>query len=661
MKLKYFLLLTIFFILTGFNVFSQDKKTRRADETFEKGEYYQAIKEYSEILKKTRNKKQKNEIYYKRGEAYYMLFEYKKARSDYKRTIKDKEFEYFAKVRLAEIEIQEGNYEEAVSYYQDILRQYPEDSIGKKGLESVNMAIQWEKEPTRFKVELAKHLNSKENDFTPTVDEKDGYDHIYFSSTRAEAKGKKKSKITGGKLADIFVTKYDRKGVWSKPEPLDSINTIYDEGAPCIFDKGRKFYYTSCQSEKGKNIGCQIYEAQKIDGIWMKPVRLEIVGDSVSIGHPAVSPDGDILYFSGNLEGGHGGTDIWYSEKSSGGWSKPKNMGPDINSPGDEMFPFVRSDGTFYYSSSKPPTMGGLDIFYAVQDENGKWISDNMKPPFNSNGNDFGIYYYANEDRGYFTSDRKGSKSEDIYYFEKPPLEFVLTGIVKDKDNMYIIDSAVITLYGSDGSMFIDTVYVKETKGLFNFKLKSNTDYVFVVTKDSYFNGKSRLSTDSLDFSKTFQYEILLESFNKTFEIPNIEFEFGRWDLSESSKVTLDSLIRIMNDNPYIVIELSAHTDMVGTDESNMQLSQRRANSVVEYFKQKGIPQGRLIAVGYGKRHPKKIIQTDNRYPFLPVGTVLEEDFIMSLSPEQQVVANQQNRRIEMKVISNDYMPDLDW
>lgn len=658
----YIFLLVLFSVCASLsNAQEKDKRLRKADESFEKEEFYKSIQEYTAVLKKTKNKKQKNEIYFKIAEAYFQIFDYKKARSNFKRTLKDVEFEYFSKIRLAEIEIQEGNFDEAVSIYKDILEKYPNDSTAMKGIESSNLAIEWIKEPTRFNIELAKHLNTKDNDFSPSVDEKDGYDHIYFTSNRKEAKGKKNSQITGAKHSDLFLTKFDKKRAWSKPESLDSLNTNYDDGTPCVFDNGRKFYYTTCLIERGKNMGCQIYEAQKVDGIWMNPVKLEIVADSTSIGHPAVSPDGNILYFSARIEGGYGGADIWYSEKTSKGWGKPKNLGPEINSSGDEMFPFMRADGTLYYSSTKHPTMGGLDIFYAYQDDKGKWHSGNMKPPFNSNGNDFGIYYYAKEDKGYFTSDRKGTKGEDIYYFEKQPLNFELTGIVKDKDNLNIIDSCIITLFGSDGSMFKDSVLIKDKKEKFNFKLKPKTDYVFVVTKNNYFNGKSRLTTDSLEFSKTFNYEILLESFDKTFEIPNIEFEFGRWELSESSKHNLDSLVLIMNDNPYIIIELSAHTDMIGSEEANMVLSQKRANSVMEYFRQKGVPQGRLIAVGYGKSKPKVITQVDFRYPFLPKGTILSEEFILELSPEQQVVANQQNRRIEMKVVANDYMPDLDW
>ena len=235
-----------------------------------------------------------------------------------------------------------------------------------------------------------------------------------------------------------------------------------------------------------------------------------------------------------------------------------------------------------------------------------------------------------------------------------------MSGIVKDKDKLTQIDSCLVTIYGSDGSTFKDTTSNLNLEGKFNFKLKPKTDYVFVVTKDGYFNGKSRFTTDSLEFDKSFEYEIFLESLNKTFEIPNIEFEFGKYELTNSSKHTLDSIIKIMVDNPYLVIELSAHTDMIGSEEANMELSQKRANAVSQYFELKGIPDGRLVAKGYGKSKPKVITTPDLRYSFLPKGTILSEDFVKSLSPEQQVVANQQNRRIEMKILSNDYIPSLD-
>lgn len=657
------ILLFILGLLCVSIIFAQDKRLKRADEIYEAGEYFRAITEYTKILRKEKNKSAKNELYFKIGDCYFSLGDYKKARSNYRRTVKVRELEIDSKIRLAEIQIQEGTYDEAIAIYQDVLEMDPNDTVAQKGIESANLAKMWSEQPTRFKVEKMKEFNSKRNDFSPTVDEKGGYDHVYFSSNRDEAKGKKTSFITGEKFSDLFVSKFDRKQKWSDPVPLDSLNTPFDEGTPTLAEGGRKFYYTVCKAEKGKKVGCQIYEAQKVDGEWMNPTNLGLVADSLSIGHPTVSPDGNTIYFSGRLQGGFGGADIWYCENEGGTWSQPKNMGPAINSSGDELFPFMRDDSTFYYSSTKHPTMGGLDIFVSKKNERGRWMpSENMKPPFNSNGNDFGIYYYSNEDKGFFTSDRKGSKQEDIYWFEKPPLVFSLSGITKDKDTEQILDSCVITLFGSDGSIFRDTTSLadKERKGKFSFRLKQKTDYAFMVQKDGYFNGKARFTTDSLMFDKVFEYEILLESLNKTFEIPNIEFEFGRWDLTESSKHTLDSIARILVDNPYLVIELSAHTDMIGSDASNMELSQKRANSVVEYFTNKGIPKGRLVAKGYGESRPKVIEKPDIKYPFLPKGAVLNEDYILSLSPEQQVVANQQNRRIEMRVISNDYIPSLD-
>ena len=686
MKFKHYILFTLILSIFVGTVQAQDKKLKKADAIYEAGEYYRAIQEYTVILRKLTNRNKKNDIYFRIGECYFMIGNYKKARSNYRRSAKSNEHKLNSNHRLAEVYIQLGDYEKALEHYNIVLELSQNDTVAQKGIESINLTINWVDAPTRYKIQKAKHLNSRKNDFCPSVDEKNGYDHVYFSSTREYSKKDKKDKkdrkknkkkkkkpekkkkedtkglsgITGEKFSDLYITKFDRKQEWTDPIPLDSINTKFDEGTPCVFNGGKNFYYTSCIAEKGRKVGCQIYEAQKIDGEWMNGTILALVADSVSIGHPAVSQDGNTIYFSARMQGSFGGADIWYVENDDQGWSKPKNMGQSINSPGDELFPFMRADETFFYSSTKHPTMGGLDIFIATKNEKGRWQSQNLKPPFNSNGNDFGIYYYANDEKGYFTSDRKGSKGEDIYSFVKPPLKFKLNGIVKDLDTEAVIDSCSVLLFGSDGSIFRDTTSISDAEGQFNFKLKAKTDYVFVVTKDGYFNGKSRFTTDSLEFDKTFEFEIKLESLNKTFEIPNIEFEFGKWQLTESSKHVLDSIFGIMMDNPHLIIELSAHTDMIGTEFDNNELSQKRAISVTEYFASKGIQTGRLVAKGYGESKPKIILSENLRYPFLPKGSVLDEAFVESLSPEQQQAANQQNRRIEMKVISNDYEPSLD-
>jgi peptidoglycan-associated lipoprotein len=654
-----FLIVPLLMLIGLSDGFTQEKRLKRADELYAGEEYYLAMKSYQSLIRKIKEKNLKAELYYKIGECYFNINDYKKAKTNYRRARRNADYEYLSYYKLGLCQKLSGSYEEAITHFESCLALIPDDSMALQGVESCQLALQWIEERSRFHADKVKEFNSRENDFSPTVAEKDGFDHVYFSSTRKEAEGKKTSGITGEKFADLFVCKLDRKGDWSEPEPLDSLNTIYDEGTPFISSDGRDLYYTSCEKEKGKKRGCQIMKAARVDGIWMNPERIDIVGDSISIGHPSVSDDGNTIYFSSRKTGGFGGADLWYVEKTDDGWGRPRNMGPAINTKGDELFPFMRADGVLYFSSDRHPNMGGLDIYKAYKNEFKKWVVVNLKPPFNSEANDFGIYYYADQDKGYFTSDRRGSKKEDIYYFEKPVLNFSLTGTVRDIDTKRFIDSAVIVLYGSDGSMFTDTSFI-EDDGFFSFKLKPNTDYVFSVTCKNYFNGKGRITTDTLDFDYTFEKEIFLETTNKTFEIPNIEFEFGQWDLTENSKQNLNQLIQLLRDNPYIVIELSAHTDMIGTEEANNELSEKRIKSVVNYLDENGIQKGRLIGRGFGETRPKIIVNYNEEYPWLKVGTELNEEFIFELDKEKQTIANQMNRRIEFKVLSNDYTPSLD-
>lgn len=656
--------------LQTFSVFSQERQLRRADSYYDTGEYYRAAVAYEAILRDIEDRNQRADIQFRIGECYLKIGDYRSARTAFRRTSRERKYEVRSKLMLAEVEKILGNYEGAFEIYEDILESHPRDSMAIKGMEACSLAIAWLEEPTRYEVELVRDFNSRFNDFSPYVDERPGgYDHVYFSSnredpnmTRRERRRMERSGITGEAFSNLYVTRLNRRGEWSDPEPLDSLNNRYDQGTPVIVDNGRRILFTSCIKDDDQNLGCQIYEANRVDGIFMNPQRLNIVPDSVSVGHPAISSDGNLIVFSGRLTGGFGGADLWYVERTDEGWSQPTNLGPQVNSAEDELFPFLRGDSLLYYSSTKLPSMGGLDIFVAKRDQRGRWIDKgNLKPPFNSHANDFGIYFYENQEKGYFTSDRRRSRSEDIYFFEMPPLQFTLKGIVKDKDEGFLLDSCVVMLFGSDGSVFRDTTSFEVNNGEFSFNLRKNTEYVFVVTKDSYFNGRARFSTEDQEFSKTFEYEIKLENYDRTIEIPNIEFEFARWNLTDSSKLILDSLIIRMQENPHLVIELSAHTDKIGSEEANMELSQRRANSVVEYLVSNGIARARLVPQGYGKSRPKEITREDPRYPFLPEGTVLTEEFVLNLEPEQRVVANQQNRRIEMRVLSNDYMPDLDF
>ncbi len=655
-KITYILL--VFSLLISVSGFAQERRLKKADALYEGEEYFRSVDMYKRAMKKLTGRKEKTPIYFKIGNAYYMAGDYRKARTYLRRAAKYDPTNREAWIKEAEILRMTEKYDEALAVYNEYIEKNGQDSIISLLIESVKLTQEWLATPTRYQVEPVKEFNTRDNDFTPNVVEKDGFDHIYFASNRKGVTGKKKSGITGERFNDIFVSKMNRQREWSDPERIDSLNSEFDEGAPYLTDAGARMLFTSCQMEKGKPLGCQIYTITKNGTEWLNPERVEIVGDSISVGHPSLSPDGNRMYFSARMTGGFGGADIWYVEQEGGSWSRPKNLGPSVNTPKDELFPFVRADSTIYFSSDRLPSMGGLDLYKATPDGKYRYAVENMKHPFSSPGNDFGMYYYATEEKGYFTSDRSGSKSEDIYYFEKPPLKFDLEGFVKDGETMEVIDSAVVHLIGSDGTMFTDTSDVYE--GYFNFNLKPHTEYVFVVNKEGYFNGKARFSTDTVIFSKTFSYEVLLETYNKTFEIPNIEFEFGSKELTSLAKHSLDSLIQVLNDNPNIVVELAAHTDMIGSDENNQRLSDERAKAVREYLISRGILAGRLTTVGYGESRPIEIEKDHPVYDWLQAGDILTSEYVEKLTDEQQKIANQLNRRTELRVVAHDFVPSLD-
>ncbi len=659
MHLRYLTYILIFIaMLNSQGADAQEKRLKRANAIYEAGEYHRAAEAYKSVIDKLSNRDKRATIYFKMGNAYFMSGNYRFARIYLHRVIRYNEKNREAYLKLGEVYRISDDYEDALEVYNKYQEINGTDSVFEKKIEATKLAIEWKNIKTNFKVREVRDFNTRDDDFTPSVVEKDGYDHVYFASTRKGVTGKDKSDITGDRFSDIFVSKKNRKEEWDDPKLLDSLNSPYDEGAPYLMEGGSQMYFTSCQMEKNEKKGCQIYKISKTGTEWMNPERVPIVPDSVSVGHPSMTPDNQRLYFAARKTGGYGGADIWYVEKEDGDWGDPTNAGPQINSPRDEMFSYALDDSTLFFSSQQYPSMGGLDLFKAKRISRYRWKVENMKPPFSSPGNDFGIYYYKNEDKGFFTSDRPGAKGEDIYYFEKPPLEFALEGFVTDKDTEAVIDSAVVHLIGSDGTMFTDTTDAET--GYFSFDLKCNTEYVYVVHEEGYFNGKARLTTDTLYYDHTFVHNVELESYQKTFEIPNIEFEFASFDLTDMAKHSLDSVVKLLNNNPNLVIELLAHTDMIGTDEDNMELSKKRADAVAEYLISKGIAAGRLETKGFGESQPIVVDEQHKEYDWLKKGDVLTPEFVEQLTEEQQEIANQMNRRTEFCVIKNDYIPTLD-
>ena len=638
-----------------------NKKLDKAMATYERGEYFKAIDEFKEAYEKVTEKAAKTEITFYIAECYRKINNPKQTALWYSKVIK-KNYEnpiiflYYADA-LKMLE----KYDEAKFQYETYKEHVPEDTRADDGIKSCELAAQWKEFPTGYQVEEMKYFNSKKNDYSPTF-ARDDFRMVYFTSTRSESNGKKDHGGTGQAFSDIFESTIDRKGAWSTPVPLsEDINTEFEEGTPCLTSDFNTMYFTRCEMSKKKVHGCNIMVANWDGNGWGKVTNLELVGDSLVAAHPAIAPDEMTLYFVSDIEGsipdeqGNPSKDIWKVTRGSAGddWGEPINLGEPINTPGNELFPYVHYDGTLYFSSNGHIGMGGLDIFKASENENGEWIIENMRHPVNSSADDFGICFERQKEAGFFTSTRKG-RSDDIFAFLLPPLEFSITGLVKDEKTDAPLVGATVKSISSDG-MTIET----ETKqdGSFRFMLKSATDYIFLARQEGYLQGKERETTKGMEQSAELTTTIYLASIDEPIEIENIFWEFDKSDILPESMVSLDDMVETLNDNPNITVEIGSHTDFKGNNDYNQRLSNDRAQSVINYLISKGIAADRLTPMGYGESVPKTVNQRDHEaYPFLPVGQVLTEEFINTIEDlDLQEVANFLNRRTEFKVLTTDY------
>ncbi|RLD81323.1 MAG: hypothetical protein DRJ10_06330 [Bacteroidetes bacterium] len=648
------------FLLIGIvsvSVFAQNKKTKKADASFDAGEYFKASEMYVKVYSKASTKIFKAELAFKLGECYRHMNIPRKAEKWYKKAVRYKYQDPMSVLYLAEAMKMNEKYAEAKEQYERYKDLIPDDRRGKKGIESCDLALEWLDKPERFVVTNVKSMNSKQSDYRPEYF--DGNTIVYLTSTREGGKGDEFNNNSGQYFSDIFMTMKDRKGEWSHPVPIKGpVNTEFDDGACSINTEATEMYYTSCKVIKNETVGCQIYRAENSGGIWSTPELLSLVPDSsISVGHPAISDDERTLYFVAEMEGGQGGKDIWKVERNSksGTWGKPKNLGKKVNTANDEMYPYVRENGEFYFASSGHIGIGGLDIFKMFEEEDGNVIVENMKSPINSPSDDFAIIFDGVKDKGYFSSTRPGGRgNDDIYSFYLPPLVYTLQGTVKNESTENPIPEAKVKLVGSDGTSLETN---SGPQGKFKFKLKPETDYIVTTQKVNYLKGKAKESTKGLTKSQDIFTDIFMSPIDIVIEIENIFYDLNKADLRPESTVALDNLVEILNDNNTITIELSAHTDFRGSNPDNIDLSQRRAQSVVDYLIKKSIKAERLTAKGYGEEKPKVVTKKlAAKYAFLKERDILNEDFINHLSSsEKKEIAHQINRRTEFKVLRTDF------
>jgi peptidoglycan-associated lipoprotein len=649
--------ITIILILITLASCSTSKLGRVALSSQEIGEYHKAIEKYRKANRKEKDRDKRMEYTYAIAECYRAIGQYEMAALYYRNTIRRSHPDPKALLWYAEMLRSSQKYEEALENYRLYLEEAPDDQQALNGIESIRLTQNWTANPTKHIINPVKELNSRESDYSPVfVGGRDN--EIIFTSTRKASTGKRRSMITGQSFADLFRSQFNvQRQKWGEPQPLDQnfiVNTTAEEGAATLSGIGDQMIFTRCNYDKTRNSPPQVYATSQVRGSWAEPSLIDILGDSVMAAHPALSPDGSILYFVSDAPGGQGGKDIWMAEKSGGAYKSPVNLGTEINTPGDEMFPYVRDNGELYFSSNYHPGMGGFDIFKAVKDEDGKWSIENMGYPVNSAGDDFGIAFIQGRNEGMFSSNRKGSRSDDIYSFFVPPTIFQLAGEVYNKETNTPLDGVTVRIIGTDGT----NLRMQTQNAKFQMRLQPETEYIVAGFREGYLIDKSGFTTEGLTDSKDFRVELFLTPIDNPIKLDNINYAFGSADLQPESIVALDTLIELLQANPTITIELMAHTDHVGSEQFNFELSQRRAQSVVNYLIEKGINAQRLVAKGYGETWPKTVTrEIAAQYDFLKRGDELTEAFIMKLpTEEQRQIAQGINRRTEFRVLRTDYI-----
>ena len=647
----------ILFLLIVSSLYScKSAKLSDAEEKQRIGEYYEAAAIYRKVYTKTSPKKRdlRGYIAYRMAECNRLINNTAKATSAYMNAIRYDYPDSTVYLRMGQMLQKTGRYPEAIKNYDIYMENDPSNLLAINGIQGCELAPGWKKNPTRYEVRRMDKFNSRRGEFSPML-AGDKYDQLYFASSRSKDKDAKVSAITGQNNNNLFLVKQDEKGAWLAPVELeDEVNTEYDEGTPSFSPDGNTMYYTYCAQVPEGPRTAEIYISTRSSAKWGKGTRATIVKDSVTaLGHPSISPDGKYLYFVSDAVGGFGGKDIFRARVAGNDFGPMENLGEEINTPGDEMFPYVRDSVTLYFASNGHPGMGGLDLFKATQDSTGKWKVENLGAPINSMADDFGITFAGKEERGFFCSNRNDARGYDhIYSFERPTITIFIEGIVNDVDE-YPIEDATVRIVGKDG---LNVKVPVKKDGTYRVELERDIRYVMMASARGYLNQNYELHTGPEEKNETYIVDFFLSPISKPVVIDNIFYDFDKATLRPESKKALDEMIKMLNDNPNVTIELGAHTDRKGTDQYNERLAQRRAQSVVDYLIAGGIEAARLEAKGYGESVPKTINKKmAKQFDFLKEGDVLTEEFILALPPEQQEIADQINRRTEFKVLRTNY------
>jgi outer membrane protein OmpA-like peptidoglycan-associated protein/tetratricopeptide (TPR) repeat protein len=621
-------LIAIFLFCASFNATAQDNSPLAKAQKLEKSlAFSDAIPLYLKALDRdSNNEKAMRGI----AECYRMTNQTEQAETYYRKLVQANYATPMDKLRLAQVLMSNANYSDAQKYFSEYNASATNDDRAKNQLDAISKLDGFLKDSARFNITTAP-LNTANSDFSPAKFA-DGF--VFVSSRERGGLKEKTHSWTGDPYLSLFYAKGNLNSNPNISPFAEELRSEYNDGPVVFGPMGDEMFLTRNNSKlpfrNDKTARLKIVFSKLVDGKWSDPVDLPFNRAQYNMAHACLSQDGKRLYFSSDMPGGNGGMDLYYSDRDGMVWSEPVNLGKKINTTGNDVFPYIAPDGKLYFASDGWPGLGGLDIFKAEL-ENQTEDPLNVGFPINTHKDDFGIWISSDLTQGLLSSNRKGGTGDDDIWSIDFVNKIVIYGIVAEKETLIPIPNATVYLKDTLGNVV--GTDVTDEQGNYSIKGDFNTSYVVSTNPDGYFAKSESFNTYNAT-NDSMRVDLLLEKIiiNKPIVLENIYYDFDKWNIRPDAAIELDKLVIILKENPKIVIELGSHTDCRGIDAYNIILSQRRAQSAVDYIVIKGgIESSRISAKGYGEtQHVNKC-----------------KNNVLCTEAEHQ-----QNRRTEFKVVS---------
>ena len=642
---------------------------REAELAERRGEYHRAAELYRRLYTQTPAKQasERARLAFRAGENARRTRAFASAHTSYLAALRHHYPDSLLLLRLSETSLGVGAPEQAKAF---ALRYLSHDSTSREArrvLESASLALSHNPSTTAhsiYKVERADHLSSTRSDYGVTYSPEGKV--IYLTSTRPlGGSPKSSSPITGEGLGRIYALRQGANGIWERR--LDTLAGLghpqSDLGTPTLSPDGRTMYLTlAVQGQEGTHTARIYRSTLGVEGRWSEAEPVDLLSDStVLVAHPSLSPSGRVLFFVSDLNSGKGGKDLYRVELVDGIPGALYNLGAEVNTPSDELYPYAVSDSLLYFASDGHVGLGGLDIYRAQLLPSGRYEVTHLPAPINSPADDYGLAPAPRVSEleptgrllevGFLASSRDDQRGRPhLYRFERARIETLIEGLVLDREG-YPIPGATLRLVGNTAEDQIRAV-TTDAEGSYRLSASADIDYVMLASAPGYLNQYVRLHTDPSDSSEVYTVDFYLTSRETTEQLRELYYAFDSAEILPESTPALEALLRLLEDNPEVVIELTAHADRIGSDSYNTTLSERRAHAVLSYLTSRGIAEGRLRSRGYGKSHPFVVTRrVAEEHPFLEVGQALDEAFIATLPEEQQAKCDALNRRTELRVL----------